>query len=69
MKFRIILNKIDDVYGYFVRVPALKGCVCRGDNQEEAIKNAKIAIEEYIKLDEHNNHHHEEGDLVVDIDV
>ena len=37
-----------DEGGYCVRVPALPGCVTDGDTLEEAVANAKEAIEGYV---------------------
>ncbi len=34
--------------GYWVKVPTLPGCVTEGDTVEEALCNAKEAIEGYI---------------------
>ena len=53
MQFNAIFEK--DEHGYFVYVPALKGCVSQGDTFEEALKNIREAIELYIedlKVDE-----------------
>ena len=47
MQFNAIFEK--DQYGYFVYVPALKGCVSQGDTFEEALKNIKEAIELYLE--------------------
>jgi len=47
MQFNAIFEK--DEYGYFVYVPALKGCVSQGDTFEEALENIKEAIELYIE--------------------
>ena len=43
MKFNIVLEKAEEG-GYNVSVPALDGCFTQGDNEEEALKNAKEAI-------------------------
>ena len=37
-----------DEGGYYVRVPALPGCITEGDTLEEAIANAKEVIEGYV---------------------
>ena len=34
--------------GYWVKVPSLPGCVTQGESVEEALTNAKEAIEAYI---------------------
>ena len=38
----------EDEVGYTVTVPALQGCVTEGDTVEEALANAKEAIEAYV---------------------
>jgi antitoxin HicB len=35
--------------GYTVEVPSLPGCVTEGDTQDEAIANAREAIQVYIE--------------------
>lgn len=35
--------------GYTVTAPALPGCISEGDTAEEALKNIRDAVEEYIK--------------------
>ena len=37
-----------DEGGYYVRVPALPGCITEGDTLEEAMANAKEVIEGYV---------------------
>ena len=37
-----------DEGGYWVKVPALPGCATQGETVEEALNNAKEAIEAYI---------------------
>ena len=47
MRYTVILEKGED--GYIVaNVPALPGCITQGKTREEALKNAKEAIESYI---------------------
>lgn len=51
--YRFILRK-EPEGGYTVIVPSLPGCITYGDTLEEALKNAKEAIELYIEsLKEH----------------
>ena len=47
MQFNAIFEK--DEYGYFVYVPALKGCVSQGDTFEDALVNIKEAIELFVE--------------------
>lgn len=39
----------EDEVGYTVTVPALSGCITEGDSVEEALGNAREAIELYIE--------------------
>ncbi len=48
MKFNIVLEKAEEG-GYNVTVPALDGCFTEGDTEEEAIANAKEAIQCYLE--------------------
>ncbi|MBI3610281.1 MAG: type II toxin-antitoxin system HicB family antitoxin [Nitrospirae bacterium] len=47
MKFKIFLEPSRDG-GYAVHVPALRGCHTQGESIEEALENAKDAIETYL---------------------
>ena len=38
----------EDEVGYTVTVPALPGCITEGDTVEEALANAREAIEAYV---------------------
>ncbi|MHB1493593.1 MAG: type II toxin-antitoxin system HicB family antitoxin [Thermoplasmataceae archaeon] len=54
MKYTVILEK-DEAGFYVVNVPALPGCFTQGKTREEALENAKEAIESYIgSLKKHN---------------
>ena len=46
--FTIVLE-IEEDGGYVVSVPALPGCFTQGDSREEALENAREAIELYIE--------------------
>lgn len=48
LNYKILLRK-EPEGGYTVTVPSLEGCVTFGDSVEDAIKNAKEAIELYIE--------------------
>lgn len=48
-EFDVILEKDDDG-GYVVDVPALPGCHTQGETKEEALDNAKEAIELYLEV-------------------
>ena len=49
MRYTVILEKGEDGY-IVVNVPALPGCFTQGKTREEALKNAKEAIELYIDV-------------------
>ncbi len=48
MKFNVVLEKADEG-GYNVTIPALEGCFTEGENEEEALINAKEAIICYLE--------------------
>jgi predicted RNase H-like HicB family nuclease len=48
MKFNIILEPAEEG-GLNVSVPALDGCYTQGDTEEEALSNAKEAIQCYLE--------------------
>ena len=48
MKYTVILEPGEDGY-IVVNVPALPGCITQGKTREEALKNAREAIELYIE--------------------
>lgn len=48
MKFNIILTEADEG-GYNVTIPALDGCFTEGDTEQEAVSNAKEAIQCYLE--------------------
>ena len=54
MKYTVILENGED--GYIIaHVPALKGCHTQGKTKEEALRNAREAIESYLgSLRKHN---------------
>ena len=44
----LIISGEPDEGGYWVKVPALPGCVTQGETVEEALANAGEAIEAYV---------------------
>ena len=54
MKYRVTIVQDED--GVFVaEVPSLPGCVSQGKTREEAVRNAREAIEAYVEsLKKHN---------------
>ena len=51
MKFVVSLVYDPDYKGYVVGVPQLPGCMTQGKTIEEALDNAKEAIELYLEED------------------
>ena len=49
MKYTVILEPDDEGNGFTVEVPALPGCITEGDTIEDAMANAKEAIELFIE--------------------
>lgn len=47
MKFKVVLYETEE--GFTVFCPGLRGCITEGDNLEEALCNAQIAIREYLE--------------------
>ena len=54
MKYTVILDPGEDGY-IVVNVPALPGCITQGKTREEALKNAREAIELYIEVLKEDN--------------
>jgi predicted RNase H-like HicB family nuclease len=48
MKFSVILEEAEEG-GYNVSVPALDGCFTQGDTLDEALENAREAVQCYIE--------------------
>ena len=48
LRYTVLLERNEDG-GWTVTVPALPGCVTEGATLEEALKNAREAIEGYIE--------------------
>ena len=48
MRYSVAIQKTDE--GYSVWVPGLPGCWSQGSTEEEALKNIKEAIEDYIHV-------------------
>ena len=46
--YRVLLNK-EPEGGYTVLVPTLPGCITYGESMDEAVSNAREAIELYIE--------------------
>jgi predicted RNase H-like HicB family nuclease len=49
IRYSIVLEPDPDGLGYTVRVPALPGCITEGATRDEAIANAREAIEGFIE--------------------
>ena len=44
MEYPVVLEKDEEVGGYVVYCPTLKGCVSQGETEDEALENIKDAI-------------------------
>jgi len=49
MKYTIVLQADEKGRGFTVTVPALPGCITQGRTKEEALANAREAIEGFIE--------------------
>ena len=54
MKYTVILEPGEDGY-IIVNVPALPGCITQGKTTEDALKNAREAIELFIEVLKEDN--------------
>jgi predicted RNase H-like HicB family nuclease len=50
VEYTVILEPNQDEPGYTASVPALPGCISAGDTLEEALENARDAIELWIRM-------------------
>ena len=50
IEYTVILEPNQDEPGYTATVPALPGCISVGDTIEEALQNARDAIELWIRM-------------------
>ena len=50
VEYTVILEPNQDERGYTATVPALPGCISVGDTIEEALENARDAIELWIRM-------------------
>ena len=62
-KYKVVIEQGEDNW-LVVTVPALPGCFTQGKSLEEALKNAKEAIEAYLESIAKNNQPVPEPDLV-----
>lgn len=49
MRYTVILHS-DESGGYWVEVPALRGCASQGETVEDALENVKDAIKLYLEV-------------------
>ncbi len=54
MKFQVIVTYDDEYKGYVVEVPELPGCFSQGKTIEDAMANAKDAIQGVLAVMEKN---------------
>lgn len=63
MKYTVILESSEE--GFAVFVPGLPGCHSQGSNEQEALENIAIAIQEYLEVAAELGH----GKLVREIEI
>ena len=49
LEYTVILHQDEEYGGYWVKVPALSGCVSQGKSREEALKNIREAIRLHLE--------------------
>ena len=49
MRYRVVLHVDEEDGGYNVEVPDLPGCLTQGHTREEALENAREAIQAYLE--------------------
>ncbi len=49
LEYTVLLHRDPEYDGYWVEVPSLPGCVSQGKTKEEALINAKEAIELHLE--------------------
>jgi predicted RNase H-like HicB family nuclease len=67
MIFKVVLEPSEEG-GYTALVPALPGCITEGDTVDEALQNAREAIELYLEPVE-DEYAKAEGALVKELDL
>ena len=65
-RFKVLLEWNEEGGGYTVTVPALPGCITEGDTREEALENAKEAIECMLEGMQLDGEPIPEGDVLVE---
>jgi predicted RNase H-like HicB family nuclease len=63
MKYTVILESFEE--GYAASVPGLPGCHSQGVDEQEALENIAIAIQEYLEAATELGH----GKLVREIEI
>jgi predicted RNase H-like HicB family nuclease len=59
MRFQVLLTFDEEYQGYVVDVPELPGCMSQGKTVEEALENAKDAIQGVLLVLEKNGEPYE----------
>ncbi len=69
MEYSVVVHPAEEG-GYWVEVPALPGCYSQGESVEEALNNAKEAIQLYLEvLDEDKKPIPRDKDVVFKVTV
>ena len=65
MKLKVILTPGEDS-GFVARVPALRGCWSQGSTRDEALANAREAIEAWLETEQDKA---DQGDVRTDVEL
>ena len=67
MRLKVVVHRAAEG-GYWAEVPAIRGCVSRGESMDELLENVRAAVEGCLSVDI-SNIPIAEGDRVVEIAV
>jgi predicted RNase H-like HicB family nuclease len=65
VKLKVILTPGEDS-GFVARVPALRGCWSQGSTRDEALANAREAIEAWLETEQDKA---DQGDVRTDVEL
>ena len=65
MKLRVIITAGEDS-GFVAQVPALRGCWSQGATRDEALANAREAIEAWLETEQDKD---DKGDVHADVEL
>jgi predicted RNase H-like HicB family nuclease len=65
MKLKVIITAGEDS-GFVAQVPALRGCWSQGSTRDEALANAREAIEAWLETEQDKD---EKGNAPIDVEL